>query len=102
MMQKTLKMTETLAHGYSSESTQPGLSNKCQQDTFIWFSKKSSHPCALDERSFIIGRVKVLIDKTACCAWCFVNDLSLSGDFLLKISNFSSLQTMMIDFGSLT
>ena len=32
MMQKNLKMTETLAHGYSSESTQQGLSNENQYD----------------------------------------------------------------------
>ena len=30
MMQKTWKMTETLAHGYSSESTQLELSNEYQ------------------------------------------------------------------------
>ena len=29
---KHLKMTETLAHGYSSESTQRELSNECQHD----------------------------------------------------------------------
>ena len=32
MMQKTLKMTETLANGYSSESTQQELSNEYQHD----------------------------------------------------------------------
>ena len=31
-MQKPLKMTETLAHGYSSESTQRELSNEYQHD----------------------------------------------------------------------
>ena len=35
---KTLKMTETLAHGYSSESTQQELSNKYQHDMVVgWF-----------------------------------------------------------------
>ena len=32
MMQKTYKMTETLAHGYSSESTQRELSYEYQLD----------------------------------------------------------------------
>ena len=32
MMQKTLKMTETLAYGYSSESAQRELSNEYQHD----------------------------------------------------------------------
>ena len=32
VMQKTLKMTETLANGYSFESTQRKLSNKYQHD----------------------------------------------------------------------
>ena len=31
-MQKNFKMTETLAHGYSSESTQQKLSNEYQCD----------------------------------------------------------------------
>ena len=34
MMQTTFKMTETLAHGYSSESTQWELSNEYQHDRF--------------------------------------------------------------------
>ena len=33
MMQKTWQMTETLAHGYSSERTQWELSNKYQHDS---------------------------------------------------------------------
>ena len=32
MMQKKMKMTETLANGYSSESTQRELSNEYQDD----------------------------------------------------------------------
>ena len=35
MLQKTLKITETLANGYSSESTQQELSNKYQHDS-VW------------------------------------------------------------------
>ena len=47
-------MTETLAYGYSSESTQLELSNDYPQglDGF----QKSLHPCALDESSLSIGR----------------------------------------------
>ena len=32
MMQKTLEMTETLAYGYSTKSTQQKLSNEYQHD----------------------------------------------------------------------
>ena len=32
MMEKNWKMTETLAHGYSDESTQQELSNEYQHD----------------------------------------------------------------------
>ena len=32
MMQKTWKMTETLAHGYASEGAQQELSNEYQHD----------------------------------------------------------------------
>ena len=38
MMQKTFKMTETLAHGYSSESSQQELSN-ANMTGFRRFSK---------------------------------------------------------------
>ena len=55
MMQKHVKMTETLAHGYSSESTQPELSNEYQQDRVF---KNCLHPCAF-ESSLSIGRVNV-------------------------------------------
>ena len=54
MILKTLKMNETLAYGYSSDSTQRELSNEYQHDGF----QKSVHPCALDESSLSIGRVK--------------------------------------------
>ena len=36
---KNLKMTETLAHGYSPESTQRGLSNENNMTGFRCFSK---------------------------------------------------------------
>ena len=49
LMQKTLKMTETLAHVYSSPRV---LSKSFPVNTnmtgFRWFSK-FLHPCALDE-----------------------------------------------------
>ena len=51
-MQKTEKMTETLAHGFSSESTQ------WEAESYLlvpkWQDLKS---CALDESSLSIGRV---------------------------------------------
>ena len=48
-------MTETLTHGYSSESTQRELFNEFKQgqDGF----ERVLHPCALDESSLCIGRV---------------------------------------------
>ena len=55
MMQKSWKMTETLAPGYSSDSTHWELSNECQHDCSNVF-QKSLHPCALDESSLSIGR----------------------------------------------
>ena len=45
-------MTETLACGYSSESTQQELSNEYQHDTIT-----SLRPYALDQSSLSIGRV---------------------------------------------
>ena len=39
MMKKTWKMTETLAHGYSSESPQQKLSNEYQDDRVQMFFK---------------------------------------------------------------
>ena len=38
-MQKTFKMTETLAYGYSSESTQQELSNEYQHDRVLMVFK---------------------------------------------------------------
>ena len=43
-------MTETLAHGYSFDSTQRELSNEYEHDRFL-------QPCALDESSLSIGSV---------------------------------------------
>ena len=40
MMHKTCKMTETLEHGYSSESTQRELSNEYQHDRIEMVFKK--------------------------------------------------------------
>ena len=51
-------MTETLANGYSSKSTQRELSDEYQQDAVKVFFQKSFHPCAFDESSLGIGRVK--------------------------------------------
>ena len=43
---------ETLAYGYSTESTQRELSNEYQHDRFYMLSfQKSFHPSALDESS---------------------------------------------------
>ena len=51
------EMTQTLANGYSSESTRQELSNEYQHDSVTMIFKKSLRPCALDENSFSIGRV---------------------------------------------
>ena len=53
-------MTETLAHGYSSESTQRDLSNEYQQDRVLMVFRKSLHLCALDESSLSKGRVNII------------------------------------------
>ena len=39
MMQKNLKIAETLAYGYSSESTRRELSNEYQHDRFLMVFK---------------------------------------------------------------
>ena len=44
MMKKTCQMTETLAHGYSSESTRQELSSEYQHDRVETILK---HPCVL-------------------------------------------------------
>ena len=40
-MQKTRKITETLANGYSSESTQRDLSNEFQDDRVLMIFQES-------------------------------------------------------------
>ena len=52
-------MAETLAYGYSYESTQQELSNEYQQDRVLNDFQKSLHSCALDEISLSIGRVNL-------------------------------------------
>ena len=51
-------MTVTLAHEYSSESTQRELSNEYQHGMVSMILKNRLRPCALDESSLRIGRVK--------------------------------------------
>ena len=57
MMQKTWKMTETLAHWYSSESAEHELSNRYQHDADL-DGFKNRCTFAFDESSLSIGRVK--------------------------------------------
>ena len=52
------KMTETLANGYLYERTQRDRSNECQLDRVLVIFQKSLLPCALDESSLSIERVK--------------------------------------------
>ena len=60
---KKLKMTETLARGYSSESTQWEHFNENQHDSAVYMViKNSSHHCALDESSIGIDRVNTWLD----------------------------------------
>ena len=59
MMQKNLKMIETLAHGYSSESTVRELSNEYQHDWVLKGFEISLRPCALEESSLSIRRVNI-------------------------------------------
>ena len=53
-------MTETLANGYSSESTKRELSNEYQHDRVWVVIKDICILCASDESSQSIGRVKDL------------------------------------------
>ena len=55
--EKYLKMTENLAHGYSSESTQRELSLNTNMIGLSCFSKDFASLC-LNESSPSIGRVK--------------------------------------------
>ena len=66
MMQKTWKLTETLANGYSSERTQWELSNEYQLDRVEVVFQKSLHPCALDESRLSIRRVNLFIPVAPC------------------------------------
>ena len=52
---------ETLANGYSSESTQLELSNEYQHDRVKMILKIFLRPCDLEEKSLSIGRVKLLL-----------------------------------------
>ena len=56
-MQNTWKMTETLAHLYSSESTPQELSNEYQHDR-VKVTFKSVRPSSLDKSSLSIERIK--------------------------------------------
>ena len=58
-------MTETLAYGYSSKSSQRELFNDYQHDRVWMVIKKSLHPCALDQSSLSIGRVNVNLSKSS-------------------------------------
>ena len=50
-------MTETLEHGYSSESTQREISKEYQHDiVLVKCFQNPLCPCALDESSLSIGR----------------------------------------------
>ena len=72
MMQKKLKMFETLSHGYSSQSTQRELINECQHDRV---KKVFKNVCILviwtlecedlDESSLSIGRVRLIMSMIA-------------------------------------
>ena len=54
---KPEKMAETLANGYSSDSTPGELSTEYQHDRVRMVFKKSLHSCALDESSLSIGEL---------------------------------------------
>ena len=54
------KITETLAHRYSSEITQRELSNGYQHDRVLYGFQKSLVSFALDKSSLIMGRINVL------------------------------------------
>ena len=60
---KTWKMTETLAHAYSPESTQQELANEYQHDRVQMVFKIFASLC-LDKRSLSIGRVKIFVFVT--------------------------------------
>ena len=77
MRQKNLKMTETLAYGYSCESTQQGLSNEYQHGRVKMVFKKSLHPCDLDESNLNFGRVNpVPLESIVCYSHTFEDNLN--------------------------
>ena len=58
MMKKKLKMSETLAHGHSYESTQRVLSNEYHHDRVFDGFQKSLLSFALDESSLSMEGLK--------------------------------------------
>ena len=60
---KPWKMTETVAHGYPSDSIRWELSNEYQHDRVIVGFQKYLHSWALDKGSLSIGRVNSLFEK---------------------------------------
>ena len=54
-MQKKLKMAETLAYGYSSESTQRELSNEYQHDRVLMVFKNIASLCFTKVASALEG-----------------------------------------------
>ena len=66
MMQKPKKMTKTLAHRYSSESTLRELSNEYRHVRVRDGFQKSLHPTAVDESNLsTTGRVDPLMIRAA-------------------------------------
>ena len=74
-LQKTWKMTETLANGYSYESTQRELSNEYQHDRASMVFEKYLSPCPLDESSLSIRGVNT---KQGQAFLFFMNLVSIS------------------------
>ena len=77
-MQQTLKMTETLANGYSYDSAQRELSNEYQHDRVQIDFQKFLHSCALDESSLSIERVKAIM---------IISDIDLAEGSLCFLTN---------------
>ena len=63
---KKRKMIETLAYGYSSESTPRELSNYYQHDRVLIVFNSFLRHCALDESSLSIRRVKCALLCNIC------------------------------------
>ena len=77
-MQKTEKITETLAHGYSSESTQQEPSNEYQHDRVKLFLN-FLHPCVFDKSSLSIARVNRSVRDICWSQWSDVSSAGTSG-----------------------